>query len=155
MSEYIHLIHRVSIGQHPDDFYFVGGVWNELNPGWNVVNWDDSCMEEFTDLRPIFDLYKRYPSLLETIVGIALVEKWGGVFVHHEVMPPIPLVEGLPDQAWMNYERTMFGACDPGDPFWHDFLSKLPTKYLKVLAGDESVIDLYLESAVADLKVVA
>lgn len=151
MPDYINLIHRFSLGQQPEDFYFVGGVWSENNPGWNVVNWDESCMEDFSDLRPFFDLYKSQPSLLETIVGIALVEKWGGVFVHHEVMPPFPIGKDLPDAAWTNYEQTMFGACEPGDPFWHGYLSKLPTRYLR----ETDSLTQYIESSASDLLVVA
>jgi hypothetical protein len=153
--DHINFIHRLSIGQKPEDFFFIGGLWSEQNPDWHVSNWNESCFEDFTDLRPVIDLLKNQPSRLETLIGIALVEKWGGVFVHHEVMPPFPISRELPSAAWMNYNKNIIGSAEPGDPFWHTYLSLLPSRYLPFIPRGESTLDHFVEQTNLSLEVVA
>lgn len=129
----------------PDDYEIFGQMWVDLNSEYTVQLWDESCLTDFPALKPVFDdLYQRdggrqsselYVQLAD-VVGYALVEKWGGVYVNCAMQPIRPLPE-LPDGAWASYENyedfrivnVAIGAPEPGNPFWRGLLDGLPARY--------------------------
>lgn len=140
------VIHRFWDGKPmPDDYEMFGWQWQDLNPDWQVVTWDERCLVDFPELESVFsDLYRRddgkrgielYVQIAD-VIGYALIERWGGVYVNCDMQPIRPLPE-LPMKAWASYENetewdvvnAAFGAPGPGDPFWQRLLARLPEKY--------------------------
>lgn len=140
------IIHRFWAGRKiPDEYEIYGWMWQDLNPGWQVLLWDESCLVDFPALKPVFDsLYERdagrhgielYVQLAD-VVAYALVHRWGGIYVNCDMQPVRPLPDDLPDRAWASYENNIgdvvnaaFGAPDPQDVFWEKVLTRLPEKY--------------------------
>lgn len=139
-------IHRFWAGREmPEDYEVYGDMWVDLNPDWNVQLWDERCLVDFPRLKPVFDdLYRRdagrkgielYVQLAD-VVGYALIEKWGGVYVNCD-MQPVRSLPPLPDMAWASYENTedwrvvnaAIGAPEPRNPFWSRLLDGLSPRY--------------------------
>lgn len=146
MSDGTRLIHRFWAGaEMPEDYEVFGQMWQELNPVWDVVLWNEQALAEFPDLKPIFDsLYERdggrhgielYVQMAD-VMGYALVEKYGGVYANCDMQPLRPL-EGLPDRAWASLENNedgrivnaIIGAPEPEDRFWKGLLDGLSERY--------------------------
>lgn len=140
------MIHRFWAGrQMPEEYEVFGHMWVDLNPDYTVQLWDERCLDDFPELKPVFDdLYRRdggrqgielYVQLAD-VVGYALVERWGGVYVNCDMQPVRPLPE-LPKGAWASYENyedfrivnAAIGAPEPGNPFWRGLLDGLPERY--------------------------
>ena len=129
----------------PEEYVIFGQEWQRLNPDYEVVDWDEHCISDFPNLLPVIDsLYDRdagrhgielYVQLAD-VIGYALVEKWGGVYVNCDMQPVRPLPE-MPDKAWASLENNedgrivnaAIGAPEPRDPFWKELLRELPGRY--------------------------
>lgn len=152
-DSYTRIIHRFWDGkQMPEQYEMYGWQWQDLNPGWQVVTWDERVLVDFPDLQPVFsDLYRRdagkrgielYVQLAD-VVAYALIERWGGVYVNCDMQPVRPLPD-LPETAWASYENetewdvvnSAFGAPQPGDEFWQNVLRRLPQKYFASPAAE-------------------
>lgn len=142
----VKIIHRFWAGprEMPEEYQEFGEQWRTLNPEWSVLDWNESVQGEFPELKPIFDsLYSRdagrkgielYVQLAD-VIGYALVQRYGGVYVNVDMQPVRALPEDLP-LAWASYENDIgdivnaaIGARLPGDPFWTDLLAGLPARY--------------------------
>mgnify|MGYP002780323731 CR=1 FL=1 len=139
-------IHRFWSGREiPADYEVFEHMWQDLNPDYNVVTWDERCLVDFPKLKPVFDdLYRRdngrhgielYVQLAD-VVGYALIKRWGGVYVNCDMEPVRPLPE-MPNQAWASYENytdyrivnAAIGAPEPQDRFWQRIIEGLPARY--------------------------
>lgn len=140
------LIHRFWAGKEmPEDYTVFGQMWQDMNPDWQVVLWNEQCLVEYPDLKPIFDsLYERdggrhgielYVQMAD-VMGYALAERFGGVYVNCDMEPVRPL-DGLPDRAWASLENNedgrivnaAIGAPEPNDRFWSGLLAGLEERY--------------------------
>lgn len=141
-------IHRFWAGKPmPEDYEVFGYMWAELNPDWEVLHWTEHHVHDYPDLREIIDdLYERdagrhstelYVQLAD-VMGYAIVERWGGVYVNCDMQPVQPLsAEILESTAWASYENhedgrivnAAIGSSVPHDPFWAGLLAGLPERY--------------------------
>lgn len=143
------IIHRFWAGprEMPEEYEAFGGQWKDLNPGWVVFDHTEDVQDHFPALFEVFqDLYARddgrqgielYVQLAD-VLGYAIVEKWGGVYVNCDMQPvnPFPV---LPKTAWASYENdedgrivnAAIGAPFAHDPFWAELLDELPGRYWK------------------------
>lgn len=139
-------IHRFWAGRPmPEKYIDYGEEWVRLNPDYFVVDWNLTALRQFPDLEPVFDdLFERDAGRLgielyvqiADVMGYALIERYGGVYVNCDMQPVRALPE-LPDKAWASYENTLdwrivnaaIGAPAPGDPFWKSLLHHLPERY--------------------------
>lgn len=140
-------IHRFWAGPKdiPIEYIRFGQEWARLNPTYTVVTWNEQVLEDFPDLKPIFDdLYRRdagrrgielYVQMAD-VIGYALIERHGGVYVNCDMQPVKPLSD-LPEKAWASYENysdfrivnAAIGAPAPHDPFWQRIIEGLPARY--------------------------
>lgn len=147
MAEYMQSVHRfwAGIREMPEEYQIFGQMWGDLNPQWRVIDWDIRAVADYPDLAPVFtDLYNRdagrhgvelYAQIAD-VLGYAIIERWGGVYVDCDVQPVRPL-PSLPETAWASYEcgdsrlvsNSVIGAPGPHDPFWSSLLRELPKRY--------------------------
>jgi mannosyltransferase OCH1-like enzyme len=129
----------------PEPYIRFGQKWKELNPGWTVIDWTEEVISEFFQLKHVFDhMYERdagrgsielYVQLAD-VVGYALVERYGGVYMNCDMEPVRPLPR-LPEMAWASYENNedgrivnaAIGSPQANDPFWKALLEGLPRRY--------------------------
>lgn len=113
-KDYVKKIHRLWMGRDiPEEYVEYGNQWAALNPDWEVVMWGIEALDQFPDLSPVFDsLYERdagrfgielYVQLAD-VLGYAIVERFGGVYVNCDIQPVRSLPE-LPTKAWASYEN--------------------------------------------------
>jgi mannosyltransferase OCH1-like enzyme len=144
--DYLHTIHRFWAGRDmPDEYTIFGQMWQEMNPEWQVIDWDMGCIADFPELLPVFQSLKdrdagrngiEYYVQLADVLGYALVERWGGVYVNCDMQPIRPFPD-MPQKAWASYENTSdwsivnsaIGAPEPHNPFWTQLLKELPERY--------------------------
>lgn len=142
------IIHRFWAGRRiPDEYVAYGLMWEDLNPGWQVLLWGEECLGDFPALKPVFDsLYERdagrrgielYVQLAD-VLAYALVHRWGGMYVNCDMQPIRPLPDDMPGRAWASYENDIgdvvnsaFGAPEPQNQFWSYVLDRLPGKYFE------------------------
>lgn len=142
------LVHRFWTGRTmPWNYRRFGQRWEELHaPGEvQVIEWGAGAIELFPDLQPIFDDLKardagrngvEYAVQVADVVGYALVERYGGVYVNCDMEPVRPF-PALPERAWASYENdedgrinnAAIGAPEPHDRFWRGLLEALPERY--------------------------
>ena len=129
----------------PDTYEMYGWMWQDLNPDWKVVTWDESVIQDFPELDAVFkSLYERdagrhgielYVQLAD-VIGYALVERWGGMYVNCD-MQPVRSLPMLPEKAWASLENhedgrivnAAIGAPEPRNTFWTGLLEELPRRY--------------------------
>lgn len=144
-------IHRFWAGREmPKAYRDYGRDWEELNPGWDVLTWDEGIVEviaeRIPELAPVFhSLAERdagrfgieYYVQLADVLGYALVEHFGGVYVNCDMQPVRSLAGRLPDKAWASLENNedgrivnaAFGAPEAHDRFWLGLIHDLPARY--------------------------
>lgn len=144
------MIHRFWMGrQMPEQYREYGEQWKRLNPDCTVMDWSDLALmpleEKLPHIRPVLDdlfLRDRGRNGIELavqvadVVGYALVQQHGGIYVNCDMEPvrPLPM---LPHNAWASYENNedgrinnaAIGARSPGHVFWTDLLLALPENY--------------------------
>jgi mannosyltransferase OCH1-like enzyme len=130
----------------PENYVVFGERWEELNPGWVVIDHGEEVIQLWPDLAPVFNhLYERDKGVdsielhvqVADIVGYALVREFGGVYVNCDMEPVAPLADKLPDGPWASYENeedwrivnAAIGAPRAGDAFWSGLLAGLPARY--------------------------
>lgn len=145
---YVSTIHRFWAGRPmPEAYEAFGREWERLNPGWDVQMFTEDDLLRFPALGSVFDsMYERDDDRrgielfvqLADVMGYAIVEAFGGVYVNCDIEPVRPLTMlPLPDTAWASYENHVdgrivnaaIGAPLPHHPFWRDLLSGLPRRY--------------------------
>ena len=145
---YKKIIHRYWAGPKPmpEEYVRFGQTWEDLNPGWIVVDHGEEILQLWPDLAPVFNhLYERdanHNSIelhvqVADVVGYALLREFGGVYVNTDMEPLQPIEKFLPPMAWASYENyedfrivnAAIGAPQPGDPFWTGLLAELPHRY--------------------------
>jgi mannosyltransferase OCH1-like enzyme len=135
--------------QMPEQYREYGEQWKRLNPDCALIDWNDNVLmsleEELPHIRPVLDdLYLRDKGRngielavqVADVVGYALVQQHGGIYVNCDMQPVRPL-PSLPAQAWASYENNedwrinnaAIGARSPGDAFWTNLLLALPENY--------------------------
>lgn len=144
----VQIIHRFWAGKTmPEEYQEYGRQWAELNPGWEIAQWSFADILLFEELKPVFD------SLIERdagnhsielfvqvadVMGYALVERYGGVYVNCDIQPVRPLaLLPLPNKAWASYENdedgrivnAAIGSPIKNDTFWWALLKGLPERY--------------------------
>lgn len=146
------IIHRYWSGprEMPEAYKSYGEKWEDLNPGWVVVDHGEEIIQLWDDLAPVFNhLYERDAGRdsielhvqLADVVGYALLREFGGVYVNCDMEPLRPLstiLDGLEDEhAWASYENhedwrivnSAMGAAHPHNNFWEDLVTALPERY--------------------------
>lgn len=142
------IVHRFWMGRTmPEAYQEYEKQWAELNPGWDVTTWGASALDLFPELDPIiqhlFDRDQMHNSIelavqVADVMGYALIERFGGVYVNCDIQPLRPLVElPIPDRAWASYENNVdgrivnavIGSPIKHDPFWWALLKGLPERY--------------------------
>lgn len=136
----------------PEAYKQFGEKWEDLNPGWVVIDHGEEIIQLWPDLYPVFNhLYGRdagHDSIelhvqLADVVGYALLREFGGIYVNCDMEPirslsqdVLPLVEAndAPFASYENHEdwrivNAAIGAARPGDPFWVELLDGLPSRY--------------------------
>lgn len=143
-------IYRYWAGPNPMPSQYVeyGKQWEELNPGWQCIDYGEEILQLWDDLAPVFNhLYERDAGRDSTelhvqvadVVGYALVREFGGVYVNADMQPLQPLEGKIPDQAWASYENeedwrivnAAIGSPVSNDPFWVGLLMELPDNYFR------------------------
>jgi len=144
----VKIIHRFWMGREmPSAYAAYGYRWSELNPGWQVRDWDHTALNLFPELdkviQDLFDRDQMHNSIelavqIADVMGYALIERFGGVYVNCDIQPLRPLDElPIPDRAWASYENNVdgrivnavIGSPIKHDPFWWALLKDLPTRY--------------------------
>lgn len=144
----VKIIHRFWMGRTmPLAYENYALRWSELNPGWSVRDWDHSALNLFPELEPIiqdlFDRDQMHNSVelavqVADVMGYALIERFGGVYVNCDIEPLRPLEDlPIPDRAWASYENNedgrivnaVIGSPIKHDPFWWSLLKELPHRY--------------------------
>lgn len=141
------VIHRFWAGpkEMPEEYAEYGHQWALLNPGWTLRMWEESDIAEFPTLSRIFDdLYLRdagrhgielYVQMAD-VMGYAIIEKFGGIYVNCDVQPIKPLPT-LPEGAWASYENesewdvvnAVIGSPGPHNEFWYSLVAGLSNQY--------------------------
>lgn len=145
---YKRIIHRYWSGPRPmpQEYIEYGEKWEDLNPGWVVVDHGEEIIQLWGDLAPVFNhLYERDAGRdsielhvqVADVVGYALVREFGGVYVNCDMEPVRPIEERLPDGPWASFENhddwrivnAAIGAPQPFNHFWVHLLHDLPARY--------------------------
>lgn len=147
---YKRIIHRYWSGprEMPEAYKAYGEKWEDLNPGWVVIDHGEEIVQLWPDLFDVFNhLYERDAGRdsielhvqLADVVGYALLREFGGVYVNCDMEPlkPLSALDVLPDTAWASYENhedfrivnSAIGAPEPGNLFWSQLLAHLPARY--------------------------
>jgi mannosyltransferase OCH1-like enzyme len=146
---YKKIVHRYWSGprEMPETYKEFGEKWEDLNPGWVVIDHGEEIIQLWPDLAPVFNhLYERDAGRdgielhvqVADVVGYALLREFGGVYVNCDMEPLRGFTErDLPDFAWASYENyedyrivnSAIGAKQPHDPFWAGLLDELPARY--------------------------
>ena len=147
MSGGVNILHRFWGGKDmPEQYQEYGRQWSQMNPGWGYAQWSIADTLLFPELSSVFDsLAERdagnhsieYYVQVADVMGYALVERYGGVYVNCDFQPLRPLSELPVDRAWASYENTedwrivnaAIGSPVAHDPFWRDLLDGLPARY--------------------------
>lgn len=136
----------------PESYQDFGRRWEELNPGWQVFDFDEESVQyvkvDFPQVYEVIqDLYKRdagrkgielYVQLAD-IMGYYLLWKFGGAYFNTDMEPVRPLEPIVPEGAWASFENNVdgrivnaaIGSPDKEDPFWEIVLNQLPDSYWK------------------------
>ncbi len=142
------IIHRYWSGprEMPQAYQEYGQKWEDLNPGWVVLDHGEEIVQLWPDLADVFNhLYERDAGRdsielhvqVADVVGYALIREFGGVYVNCDMEPLRPIEELLPDCAWASYENeedwrivnAAIGAPQPHNEFWEELLKGLPHRY--------------------------
>jgi len=145
---YKRIIHRYWAGPRdmPAQYVEYGEKWEDLNPGWVVIDHGEEILQLWPDLANVFNhLYERDAGRdsielhvqVADVVGYALVREFGGVYVNCDMEPVRPLEARLPDEAWASFENhsdfrvvnAAIGAPHAHDAFWEELLAGLPARY--------------------------
>lgn len=146
---YRRIIHRYWAGprEMPQEYVDFGDKWEELNPGWVVMDHGEEVIQLWPDLADVFNhLYSRDKGRdgielhvqVADVVGYALIREFGGIYVNCDMEPVVHDIQThLPQQAWASYENeedwrivnAAIGAPAPNDPFWVALLEGLPARY--------------------------
>lgn len=91
------MIHRLWLGpnQIPDEYIAYGLKWQELNPDWQVIDWDQQQLSFITlrNQHVISDIWKRGGKSIEAavqvadVVGYELIYHYGGIYVNVDIEP--------------------------------------------------------------------
>lgn len=135
-------VHRVWLTpeDQPEDYQFIGQLWEELNPSWRVVNWNAHALEEF-GIYAVPTSFDVSPDKLRDLVGLALVHKYGGIYASHGLEPIEPLNEVPVFAAWMTHCGYL-GSRNPEDPVWGLLLDLIRHSGREI--KDMSLTDFYL-----------
>lgn len=143
-------IHRFWMGREmPEAYRQYGEEWQRLNPSWTVRLWGQEHLELFPQLHAVFaSLFARDAGRqgvelcvqIADVMGYAIVERFGGVYVNCDMQPVRPL-SALPkvSHAWASYENyedgrivnAAIGSPEANDPFWEELLRGLPARYFE------------------------
>ena len=122
-------------------------MWATLNPGWQIYEWGIEDLGAFPEtIRVINHLALRDEGRnsielfvqMADVLGYAIVERFGGVYVNCDIQPLRPLEElPIPDTAWASYENhedgrvvnAVIGAPEPHDPFWQRIMDGITDRY--------------------------
>lgn len=150
---YKRVIHRYWSGprEMPENYKEFGQKWEDLNPGWVVVDHGEEIIQLWPDLADVFNhLYERDAGRdgielhvqIADVVGYALIREFGGVYVNCDMEPLKPIEpelefiaeENLPWASYENHEdwrivNAAIGAPNAGHPFWEGLLRQLPLNY--------------------------
>lgn len=148
---YKRIIHRYWAGprEMPESYQKFGEKWEDLNPGWIVIDHGEEVIQLWPDLARVFNhLYERDAGRdgielhvqVADIVGYALLREFGGVYVNCDMEPVAPLdkfLEKTEGRAWATYENyedfrivnAAIGAPQANHPFWIGLLEALPQRY--------------------------
>lgn len=136
----------------PEAYQDFGFLWEEMNPGWKVFDFDEETVQFVRDDFPevyevIQSLYERdagrngielYVQLAD-IMGYYLLWKFGGAYFNTDMQPVRPLEPIIPNSAWASLENNVdgrivnaaIGSPIKNDPFWGNLLEGLPANYWK------------------------
>lgn len=161
----IQKIHRIWLGPRdmPDVYREYGEKWAELNPGWEVIDWDwdmlkDANLANFdlaaacgSDSFPANPGAGKQDTAVQVqradILSYSLVFKFGGVYVNCDMEPRKPIMgifAGLLEDgfeaatSWELPDKALSNAflwaAEPGHSFWFDCVAQLPER-VRMLPG--------------------
>lgn len=170
---YKKIVHRYWSGprEMPEAYKEYGQKWEDLNPGWVVLDHGEEIIQLWPDLADVFNhLYERDSGndsielhvQVADVVGYALIREFGGVYVNCDMEPIAPIEGRLPEAPWASYENeedwrivnAAIGAPQPQDSFWVDLLAGLPERYFSrpydemvMSTGPGYLTDFYINDA--------
>lgn len=160
---YRRVIHRfwTGPGDIPKQYEEFGKKWEDLNPGWVVMDHGEEVIQLWDHLIGVFNfLYGRalfpggeiYQEQISDIIKYALIEEFGGFYVDIDMEPVIYDIEhALPDMAWASYRSetelglTAMGAPSPGNEFWHGLVAGIPQRVRQKLPVGVEYLTEYAE----------
>lgn len=130
----------------PETYKEFGEKWEDLNPGWVVIDHGEEIIQLWGDLAEVFNhLYERDAGRdsielhvqVADVVGYALLREFGGVYVNTDMEPVRPLEGRLPEGPWASLENNedgrivnaAIGSPRSHDEFWEGLLRQLPGNY--------------------------
>ncbi len=150
------LIHRLWLGpkEMPERYREYGAQWEALNPGWRLIDWDQSSLPaEWLRNKRVWDLIaengvnsgaampadQAIAVQRADVAGYEIVYACGGVYVNCDIQP-VRSIEPwaqsvLGDRAFAGFEdeRYLVNAVIGGPkrhPFWDAVLDALEPRYL-------------------------
>lgn len=145
------LVHRLWLGPKPMPERYVefGRMWQEQNPGWEVIEWTKETIPPMRNQFVLDDIARRPRSSIpmdfdravavqsSDVIYYELIEQFGGICLNVDIEPLRrldELVEIVGESAWATYEDAHFLVnCayggPKGHPFWKALNDLLPTNY--------------------------
>jgi mannosyltransferase OCH1-like enzyme len=153
--------HRLWFGPNPmpEKYVEYGRQWEEMNPGWTLIDWTDETIPEIIN-KNIWDAIGQWPKSsirMESnraiavqradVVSYELIWRYGGVYLNADIQPLRPieeLLEETGDRAFAAYEGEYNGKAflvnavlgGPAEhPCWRECVDELPGRYLTMITS--------------------
>lgn len=124
--------HQIWLGGRPlpEKFREWADRWLELNPGWQMVWWNDTHLPEMA-CRPEFDAAEKMAAKSD-ILRYEIIAKLGGVYIDSD-MEPLREIESTLEgvTSFFGDERpdtpcNAIVGCVPDDPFYAEVVRRIP-----------------------------
>lgn len=151
------VIHRIWLGPNPmpENYQEFGRKWAELNPDWQVLDWNESSLQELDMINSHVLEHLATPGPGQTIHPVALatqqadvidyelIYRFGGLYVNTDIEPVRPLSvlfenhPALHEKAGAGFEidewvvNAAMWAPEPEMPFWGRVIQALPERYFR------------------------
>lgn len=128
------VFHRIWLGGQPmpQEYVDFGRGWLELNPGWEMREWNESNLPELVT-GTLFREARNY-SQASDVLRYELLYRFGGVYLDTDFEALKPLQPLLQSNSWVGageYRDMVsagFIACTAGHPITRDVLDMLPER---------------------------
>lgn len=144
----------------PEEYVAYGDGWRDLNPGWEVLDWDESIFEtSWIQNKEIYQVIKdraTRPSVelwtqIADLAGYELTYRYGGIYMNVDVKAikplsvmfehhPACLTQPFAAREYPgNFVVNAFTGGHKKDPFWKAVLDFIPSHFLSFPEGTEMV----------------